>query len=136
MQQRALRIGIPAGFAALALLLGACGGSNSDSGDATKAPTSVPSPAATEVPGDGELFGGKTPAEFFVTNCSGCHGADRQGISGLGLPLVPNALVEDDAFYIGTILNGRAGTVMPIWGQQGVSETEATALVAFFRTAP
>jgi mono/diheme cytochrome c family protein len=136
MQQRALRIGIPAGFAALALLLGACGGSNSDSGDATNAPTEVPSTAVTAAPDDGELFDGKTPAEFFVSNCSACHGTDRQGIPGLGLPLVPDALVEDDAFYIGTILNGRAGTVMPIWGQQGVSEAEATALVAFFRTAP
>jgi mono/diheme cytochrome c family protein len=136
MQQRALRIGIPAGLMALALLLGACGGSNSDSGDSTKAPAEVPTPAATAAPDDGELFGGKTPAEFFVTNCSTCHGVDRQGISGLGLPLVPDALVEDDAFYIGTILNGRAGTVMPVWGQQGVSEAEASALVAFFRTAP
>jgi mono/diheme cytochrome c family protein len=136
MQQRTLRIDIPAGFIALALLLGACGGSNSATGDATTTPTAVPSPAATATPDDAELFDGKTAAEFFVTNCSTCHGSDRQGISGLGLPLVPDALVKDDAFYIDTILNGRAGTVMPVWGQQGVSEAEATALVAFFRTAP
>ena len=136
MQQRALRIGIPAGFAALALLLGACGGSDSDSGDATKAPTEAPTTAATAAPDDGPLFDGKTPAEFFVTNCSACHGANRQGISGLGLPLLPDTLVEDDAFYIETILNGRAATVMPPWGQQGVSNAEAEALVAFFRTAP
>jgi mono/diheme cytochrome c family protein len=77
MQQRALRISIPAGFAALALLLGACGGSNSDSGDATNAPTEVPSTAATAATDDGELFDGKTTAEFFVSNCSACHGRDR-----------------------------------------------------------
>ena len=133
MGTRILRIGIPAGLAAVALLLGACGGSDSDS---TKAPTEAPTGAATGAPDDGPLFGGKTVAEFFVINCSACHGMDRKGIPGLGLPLLPEALVEDDAFYTDTILNGRAATVMPPWGQQGVSEAEATALVAFLRTAP
>jgi|SaaInl4_150m_RNA_FD_contig_21_937952_length_435_multi_4_in_0_out_0_1 mono/diheme cytochrome c family protein len=136
MQKRVLRIGIPAGVAALALLLSACGGSDSSSGDATKAPSDDATSAATAAPDDGPLFGGKTAAEFYVINCSACHGAERQGISGLGLPLVPDTLVEDDAFYIDTILNGRAATVMPPWGQQGVSNAEAEALVAFFRTAP
>lgn len=133
MQKRALRIGIPAGLAALALLLGACGGSDSSNGDATTAPADDPTTAA---PDDGELFDGKAVAEFYTINCSACHGAERQGISGLGLPLLPEDLVEDDAFYIDTILNGRAATVMPPWGQQGVSNAEAEALVAFFRTAP
>ena len=133
MGPRILRIGIPAGLAAVALLLAACGGSDSTSGDATTAP----SDDATTVPADdGPLFDGKTAAEFFVINCSGCHGTDRKGIPGLGLPLLPEALVNEDAFYIDTILNGRAATVMPPWGQQGVSNTEAEALVAFFRTAP
>ncbi|MBT5774640.1 MAG: hypothetical protein HOH95_09745, partial [Dehalococcoidia bacterium] len=89
MQKRVLRIGIPAGVAALALLLSACGGSDSSSGDATKAPSDDATSAATAAPDDGPLFGGKTAAEFYVINCSACHGAERQGISGLGLPLVP-----------------------------------------------
>ena len=137
MQNRALRIGIPAGLAAVALLLGACGGSDSNGDDATKAPTEAPTTAATDAPADdGELFGGKTVAEFYTINCSACHGAERQGISGLGLPLLPDTLVEDDAFYIDTILNGRAATVMPPWGQQGVSQAGAEALLAFLKTAP
>ena len=130
MGTRALRIGIPAGLAALALLLGACGGSDTSSngGDATTAPTTAPD--------DGNLFDGKTAAEFYSINCTGCHGSDREGIPGLGLPLLPDTLVENDAFYVDTILNGRPPTVMPPWGAQGVSEAEAEALVAFFRTAP
>jgi len=119
-------MGIPAGLAALALLLGACGGSDtsSNSGDATTAPA------------DGNLFDGKTAAEFYSINCTGCHGSEREGISGLGLPLLPDTLVENNAFYVDTILNGRPPTVMPPWGAQGVSEAEAEALVAFLRTAP
>lgn len=130
MRPRALRIGIPAALAGLALLLGACGGGDSDSNgdDATAEPT------ATAAPDDGEAFDGKTAAEFYSINCSACHGPNREGIVGPGL--TPDTLVEDDAVYIDTILNGRAGTVMPAWGGQGVSESEATALVAFFRTAP
>ena len=126
MGTRALRIGIPAGLAALALLLGACGGSDtsSNNGDPTTAPA------------DGNLFDGKTAAEFYSINCTGCHGSEREGIPGLGLPLLPDVLVENDAFYVDTILNGRPPTVMPPWGAQGVSEAEAEALVAFFRTAP
>ena len=132
MQARALRIGIFTGLAGFALLLGACGGdSDSDGGDATEEPTA----AATDAPADdGEAFDGKTAAEFYGINCSACHGPNREGIVGPGL--TPDTLVEDDAFYIDTIINGRPGTVMPAWGGQGVSEAEATALVAFFRTAP
>lgn len=130
MQPRALRIGIPAALAGLALLLGACGGGDSSDGDATEAPTT----AATEAPDDGELFDGKTAAEFYTLNCSACHGPNREGL--VGPALTPDTLVEDDAFYVETILNGRPATAMPAWGESGVSEAEATALVAFFRTAP
>lgn len=132
MRTRALRIGIPAGLVGLALLLGACGGSSdsdSDGGGSTD-----PTATATAAPDDGEAFDGKTAAEFYTLNCSACHGANREGIVGPGL--TPDLLVEDDAFYIETILNGRPATAMPAWGDSGVSEAEATALVAFFRTAP
>ena len=113
-----------------ASLLGACGGGDSDSngdGDATE--------TATTAPDDGDLFDGKTVAEFYTINCSACHGPNREGIVGPGL--TPDLLVDpDDAFYVETILDGRPGTVMPPWAASGVSQAEAEALVAFFRTAP
>jgi mono/diheme cytochrome c family protein len=134
MRPRALRIGIPAALAGLALLLGACGGGDSSDGDATTAPTEAPTTVATEAPDDGDLFDGKTAAEFYSISCAACHGADRQGIVGPGL--TPDLLVEDDDFYVKTILDGRPATAMPAWSASGVSEAEAAALVAFFRTAP
>jgi len=116
------------------LLVGACGGSDSD-GDATEEPTEEPTAAATtETPSDEELFDGDTAADFYGVNCSACHGPDRGGVVGPGL--TPDLLVEDDATYVDAILNGRDGTVMPAWAAQGVSQAEAEALVAFFRTEP
>jgi len=73
---------------------------------------------------------------FFQASCSTCHGADRAGITGLGLPLLPDVLVKDDEFYFDTIKNGRAGTVMPAWGQQGLTDEDIQTLLEFIRTAP
>ena len=80
--------------------------------------------------------GGKEPGEFYTLNCSACHGANRVGISGLGLPLTPDVLSEDDAFYFDTIKNGRIGTVMPKWGESSLSDDDINALGAFIRTEP
>ncbi|MDA0351645.1 MAG: cytochrome c [Chloroflexi bacterium] len=118
----------------------ACGGGDDD-GDATAAATetTAATAAATETAGggdDGVLFGGKTAQEFYTLNCSACHGADRQVITGLGLPLTPDVLTESDDFYRDTITNGRAGTVMPAWSDTGLSTAEIDALVQFIRTAP
>jgi cytochrome c553 len=81
--------------------------------------------------GGDELFGGKPVAEFFAA----CHGADRKGVSGLGLPLLSNVLTAGDDFYFDTIKNGRTGTVMSSRGAIDLSDEEITALVAFIRTA-
>ena len=104
--------------------------------EATAAPTSVATQAPTSAPTEEpeKLFDGITVSDFFASNCSVCHGSNREGL--IGPPLLPERLVEDDAYYINTILNGRPGTVMPVWGQNGVSPEEAQALVAFLRTAP
>jgi mono/diheme cytochrome c family protein len=120
-----------------ALVLVACsGGGSSESPEPTDTP---PEPSATLPPdngGGGELFDGVEVGAFFAQNCASCHGADRQGVPGLGLPLLPEVLTEPDGFYFDTIKNGRAGTVMPQWGTLGLSDDEITALVAFIRTAP
>jgi len=128
---------------AAAMFFVACGGGDDD-GDSTAEPTDTAEPTATATADDGDgdgdgdggvLFGGKEVGEFYTLNCSACHGANREGITGLGLPLNPDVLTEDDAFYQDTIANGRTGTVMPAWAANGLSEAEIDALVAFIRTA-
>lgn len=124
-----------------AMLFVACGGGDSDD-DATTEPTDTPEPTATADNGGGDngggdgLVGGKEVGEYYTLNCSACHGAGREGISGLGLPLQPDVLTEDDDFYRDTIANGRSGTVMPAWADAGLSDAEIDALVAFIRTEP
>lgn len=101
-------------------------------------------PRAHATGGDGEptdgtpepqegLVRGMEPGAFFTATCSSCHGADRQGIAGLGLPLTPSALTQPDDFYFDTIKNGRAGTAMPAWGSQ-ISDEEIYTLIEYFKT--
>lgn len=122
-----------------AMFFVACGGGDDDDATAEPTDTSEPTAAATADDGGGDddavLFGGKDVDEFYTLNCSACHGAGRVGITGLGLPLLPDVLTEDDAFYRDTIANGRTGTVMPVWSDS-LSDAEIDALVAFIRTAP
>lgn len=83
---------------------------------------------------DSSLFDGITVAEFFGTKCAACHGADRSG--GIGPALLPDGLTEPDDFYQQTILEGRPGTPMPAWADQGVTPEQAAALVEFLKTDP
>jgi len=78
------------------------------------------------------MVSGLPVGEFFQANCAVCHGADRTGIPGLGLPLTPAALTQPDAFYEDTIANGRAGTAMPPWSGSLTPE-DITALVQFIK---
>lgn len=102
-------------------------------------------PAAT--PSDGAAAGTETPAagapatvqglpvvDFFQASCTACHGADRGGIPGLGLPLTPSALTQPDDVYFQTIAEGREGTVMPSWRATGLSDDEMRTLVEFITT--
>lgn len=88
--------------------------------------------SATSSDGDAASpFRDRSVAEFFGANCAGCHGVDRSG--GIGPSLLPDALPESDELYLRTILEGRPGTPMPAWGEQGVTEEQAAALVDFLR---
>ncbi|MCY4638837.1 MAG: c-type cytochrome [Chloroflexi bacterium] len=73
---------------------------------------------------------------FYQATCATCHGPDRGGLPDLGLPLLPEVLTESDDFYFDTIKNGREGTVMPAWGQQGLSDDDIQLLVDFIRSEP
>ena len=117
-----------------ALVLVACG-----DGDGTASPsdTAETTPAEGSDGDDGDaLFDGMTVAEFYEGNCAACHGGSREGISGLGLSLLPDRLDQDDDFYRDVIANGRVGTIMPAWRSRGVSDAEVEALIAFIRSTP
>ncbi len=109
-------------------------------------PRIAASPPATETPsgGDGEdgtpvpvppdqvmTSAGVTVADLFQANCAVCHGQDRQGV--IGPALTPERLTESDDFYADTIANGRAGTVMPAWSDQGLTPDDIDALVQFIK---
>ena len=66
-------------FAALALALTACGGG--DSGDDSPATTAASA---------GNVVNG---AAVYAGTCVACHGANQEGVDGLGKPLAPSAFV-------------------------------------------
>ena len=70
--------------------------------------------------------------EFFATRCAVCHGMEREG--GIGLPLTRDRLTQPDDFYINTITNGREGTAMPAWGEQGLTPDEIASLVLWLKS--
>ncbi len=74
---------------------------------------------------------------LFEANCAACHGANRQGISGLGPTLTPQSLAElSDTEIRDTILNGRPGTAMA--GFKGrLNQEEIDALLQLIKhTSP
>ncbi len=135
MLKRSAMLGL---VAAGALALAACGG---DSDDDTPDPTDTPEPtaAATDAPdngggGDGMVMG-EPAADYYASICAACHGQAREGVSGLGLPLTPDALTESDDFYADTIRNGRSGTAMVAWGGgDELSDDELDTLITWLKT--
>ena len=96
------------------LILASCGGSES-------APTSTPTTPAIDA------------GALYKTNCVACHGANRQGLSGLGPALTPESLAPlNDTEIKDIILNGRLNTAMPPWNAILTSE-EIDALVRFIK---
>jgi cytochrome c553/6-phosphogluconolactonase (cycloisomerase 2 family) len=80
------------------------------------------------------LFEGKDVEAAFRDSCSGCHGPNREGATGPAL--IPGRLTADDDYYFDVIQNGKPGTVMPAWGQAGLSDEEIWALVGYIRSEP
>ncbi|MDA0256694.1 MAG: cytochrome c [Chloroflexi bacterium] len=101
--------------------------------DGTPPTDGTPPPDATPA---GPSVQGVPVAVFFQASCTACHGANREGIAGLGLPLLPEVLTEPDDFYFDVIQNGRPGTVMPAWGQLGITDEEIRTLVEFIKNTP
>ncbi len=84
--------------------------------------------------GAADWFDGRTVTAAYQDSCGGCHGSERQG--GIGPALVPGRLTENDAFYFDAIKNGRPGTIMPGWGNLGLSDAEIWLLVGLIRSEP
>lgn len=80
------------------------------------------------------LFDGRSVEAAFRDSCSGCHGPNREG--GTGPALIPGRLTANDEYYFDTIKNGKPGTVMPAWGQAGLSDEEIWALVGYIHSEP
>jgi nitrite reductase (NO-forming)/hydroxylamine reductase len=81
-----------------------------------------------------EYYDGKSIPEYFADACGGCHGSNRQGATGPAL--IPGRLTAADDFYFDVIKNGSPGTIMPAWGDLGLSDEEAWGLVGFILSEP
>ena len=100
--------------------------------DATPEPTADPN--ATPDPDDPSSAIVQTlpVGDYFASLCAACHGANREG--GIGLPLTPDALTQDDQFYIDTIKNGRDGTLMQAYGGGAeLTDNEVQAIVTWLK---
>lgn len=68
--------------------------------------------------------------QFYLQNCAGCHGGEGEG--GAGPALAGNGRLQDGAFVLERLLNGRGA--MPAW--EGVlSDEQIAAVGSFIRTS-
>lgn len=100
-------------------------------GDGTAEPTATSTPDGGGGGPEDAVVQGTAVREFFAAKCAACHGQERQGV--VGPALTRDQLTESDDFYIDTIANGRAGTVMPAWSDQGLTAEEIAAIVTWLK---
>jgi nitrite reductase (NO-forming)/hydroxylamine reductase len=81
-----------------------------------------------------QYYDGKSITQFYTDACGGCHGPNREGATGPAL--IPGRLTSNDGFYFDVIKSGRPGTIMPAWGQTGLSDEEIWGLVGLIRSEP
>ena len=104
----------------------------------------APAPLAERISGD--VARGET---LFAQHCTACHGADGKGGHGTGvtfsrprdLPIIAPALnnsgflaAAPDGMIKHALMHGREGTPMTSFLEQGLSETDIEAIVAYVRT--
>lgn len=103
----------------------------------------APGPMAARVPGDVQRG-----QALFAQHCAACHGADGKGGHGTGvtfsrprdLPIIAPALnnagflaAAPDGMIKHTLMHGREGTPMTSFLEQGLSEADIDAVVAYVR---
>ncbi len=121
-------------LAVLALVLGACGYSDTSS-DTTAAPS-----------GGGEAAGGAAHGQdLYKTTCAACHGQNAEGIDGLGSPLANSDFVKalSDADLVAFINAGRPASdpdnttgveMPPKGGNASLSDGDVQDIVDYLRT--
>ena len=110
----------------------------------TLVPVLQTAPTGGEQPGSGETAQPATPPptaagdaakgeQIYTQNCAVCHGPDAAA-GPVGPTLISAALAaQPDGFYQDVIINGRAGTAMPAWGDRLIPQ-EIAAVIAFLRS--
>lgn len=106
----------------------------------------IPAPTADATPVNGNPAHGR---QLFQTNCVRCHRAGGKGGQGSGVTfsrprehsIMPPALdnpefqaAASDQFLKRTLRQGRRGTPMPSFLQQGLSEQDLDDIVSYLRT--
>jgi disulfide bond formation protein DsbB len=126
----------------IALAAAACGGSDDgDSGDGGDTAAAAETTAAS---GDG---GGDAAAgeAGYQSTCAACHGADAEGIEGLGKDLHANAFVAENSdgemvafLKVGRPASDPANTtgvdMPPKGGNPSLSDEDLQNIVAYLRT--
>ncbi|MBI2869848.1 MAG: cytochrome c [Chloroflexi bacterium] len=112
-------------FASLALT--ACGGSPTPTTPATTPPrTTATSTASPSVDAAG----------LYAASCAACHGANRQGVTGIGPALTAASLADETVDQVrATITNGRTGTAMPSFQGQLTTE-QIQSLAEYLKSQP
>ena len=108
-------------------VVSACGSSSTPTAP-TPAPTPPPA-AVTPAP----TAAAPDAAKLYQTNCVVCHGAKREGVTGLGKPLTPTSLANltDDQVKT-TISAGKPNTAMVGFSGR-LTPAEIDALVTFIK---
>ncbi len=133
-----MRKGLIGMLAVLALVFAACSESTG-SGDTTAATTAA---TAADTGGGGDAANGQA---VFTASCSACHGANGEGVPGLGKTFVGSEFINrlSDAEVVAFIKAGRASddpdnttgiAMLPKGGNPSLTDTDLFDIVAWIRT--
>jgi mono/diheme cytochrome c family protein len=129
---------------AFATILAACGGGD-DEGDSSSDATEAPSDDSDDED-DAEAAGDADAGEdVFTATCAGCHGADAEGIDGVGKPLADSDYVADtsSADLVIVVTGGRTvddplnttGIIMPPkGGNPALTDEDIADVVAYIKS--
>ncbi|MBI2957336.1 MAG: c-type cytochrome [Chloroflexi bacterium] len=99
---------------ATALFAAACGPGAAPTTTATTTAKTTTTPTTTRTTAPtATATAGVDASALFAANCAACHGANRQGMQGLGPALTPASLAAKSLEQVNdAITNGRANTLM------------------------
>jgi len=87
-------------------------------------------------PGQATAQGADDPSQVaagetvYMASCAGCHGAEGEGVSGLGRPLTGIASQGDRATHVASVADGKGN--MPAFGSR-LSEGEIDSAISYVR---